>query len=121
MSDRKVVIVHIEGGCVTEVEQPLDIDVHILDLDTEGADDENLCRCEISSVVTGPHFHGEYLGEPATETPAHARLVAAVNVQEDLLAALENIVESYPKGDWLAAIDEARAAIAKALGSPEAS
>jgi hypothetical protein len=44
---------------------------------------------------------------------ANARLIVA---QSDLLAALEAVVDSYPKGDWLAAIDDARAAIVKAKG-----
>ena len=60
MADRRVVIIRVEGGCVTEVEHPLDVDVRIIDLDTEGSDTEGLCKCE---MAPSPHFHAEHLGE----------------------------------------------------------
>ena len=57
MPDGKRVVVHIQGGLVNDVEKPADIEVHIIDLDTEGQGDEDICTCEMSSK---PHLHGEY-------------------------------------------------------------
>ena len=67
MPDRRVVIIHVEGGLVCGVEQPPDVDVHVIDLDTEGADEESLCDCELGSVVNRPHFHAAYPGESAEQ------------------------------------------------------
>ena len=107
MADRRVVIVKIEGGCVTEVEQALDADVHIIDLDTEGADTDALCDCAMGDV---PHFHAEYPGDPEKEAAP------------ELLAALEEVIAldtaQLTARDWGIAKDRAysraRAAIAKA-------
>ena len=60
MADRRMVIVTIEGGCVAEVHQPLDVDVHVIDLDTEVADEGDLCDC---ALADRPHFHADYPGE----------------------------------------------------------
>ena len=65
MPDRRVVIIDVEGGNVQRVEQPPDVDVHIIDFDTEGLNDAELaalCTCEMGSE---PHFHAEYPGERA--------------------------------------------------------
>ena len=64
MLERRMVIVRIESGCVTEVDQPPDVDVHVIDLDTDGADAEALCDCALGDR---PHCHAEYLGEPGEE------------------------------------------------------
>ena len=64
MPDRKVVIIHVEFGSVQGVEQPPDVDVHVIDLDTQGIDPDDLCDCEMASER---HFHGEYPGERAEE------------------------------------------------------
>ena len=60
MPDRRVVIVYIEGGVASNVEHPPDVDVHIIDFDTEGAADGQLCTCERGAE---PHIHAEYPGE----------------------------------------------------------
>ena len=60
MTDRREVIIHVEGGNVQGVEQPPDVDVHIIDLDTDGVDQEELCTCERGAE---PHLHAEYPGE----------------------------------------------------------
>ena len=102
MPDHRVVIIHVEGGTVCEVEQPPDVAVHVIDLDTEGADEEKLCNCDIE---IGPHFHEKY---------------PAVAAEADLLAALEELLEWESRmGGWDAPCwEQARAAIAKA--SPQA-
>ena len=61
VAERRVVVVFIEGGVASNVEQPDDVDVHIIDFDTEGAVDRELCTCE---RAFSPHFHAEYPGEP---------------------------------------------------------
>ena len=60
----RVVVVFIEGGVASNVEQPDDVDVHIIDFDTEGSEEETLCGCE---MARSPHFHAEYPGEPGRE------------------------------------------------------
>ena len=64
MSERRVVIMYIEGGVEVDVKQPSDVDVHVIDLDTDGADAEALCDCALGD---SPHFHAEYPGEPGEE------------------------------------------------------
>ena len=61
VAEQRVVVVFIEGGVASNVEQPDDVDVHIIDFDTEGAVDGELCTCE---RAFSPHFHAEYPGEP---------------------------------------------------------
>ena len=58
MPERKVVIVYIEGGVVSNVEHPPDVDVHIIDFDTDGSEDERLCHCEMEEL---DHLHDRYL------------------------------------------------------------
>ena len=116
MPDQRVVIVYIEGGLASNVEHPPDVDVHIIDLDTEGAEEEGLCDCEMAER---PHFHTEYPGDPVPEKPAHNYLADAAPA---LLAALATLVMAHDEqppmlteGEWAAA----RVAIAKATGAQE--
>lgn len=51
------IVIHVEGGLVVEVEKPSDLVAHVIDLDTEGADEDKLCRCEMARE---PHFHTEH-------------------------------------------------------------
>ena len=101
VAERRVVVVFIEGGVASNVEQPPDVDVHIIDFDTEGADTDELCDCAMADV---PHFHAEYLGDPEKEAAP------------ELLAALEELLEWESRmGGWDAPCwEQARAAIAKA-------
>ena len=116
MPDNRVVIIHVEFGSVQGVEHPADVDVHIIDLDTDGVDQEELCNCEMGSVVNQAHLHAEYPGEAGGE---------ATNVHEELLAALQvlvltpHILNHLEANDPMA-LEQARAAIAKARG-PHAS
>lgn len=64
VAEQRVVVVFIEGGVASNVEHPDDVDVHIIDFDTEGAVDGELCTCE---RALSPHFHAEYPGEPGKE------------------------------------------------------
>jgi hypothetical protein len=54
------VVVVIKGGLVTDVKHPASVAVEVLDLDTEGADEEDLCTC---SMADHPHWHSGYGGE----------------------------------------------------------
>ena len=64
MADNRVVIIHIQDGTASVLETPPGVDVHIIDLDTERADAEDLCDCD---MALRPHFHAEYPGERAEE------------------------------------------------------
>ena len=64
MAERKLVVVRLQDGSVVGVDTPPGVDVHIIDLDTEGADVEDLCDCY---MALRPHFHAEYPGERAEE------------------------------------------------------
>jgi hypothetical protein len=55
----KVVIV-IKGGLVQDVQRPENVPMEILDLDTEGSDQEDLCTCSMADV---PHWHSGYGGD----------------------------------------------------------
>ena len=66
VAEQRVVVVFIEGGVASNVEQPDDVDVHIIDFDTEGAVDGELCTCE---RAFSPHFHAKYPEEPGREKP----------------------------------------------------
>ena len=101
MPDRNLVVVYIEGGLVSRLKKPPDVDVDIIDFDIEGSEDEALCQCEMGD---SPHFHAHYPGDPEKEAAP------------ELLAALEELLEWESRmGGWDAPCwEQARAAIAKA-------
>ena len=60
MLEMKRVVVIIKEGLVQEVFRPKDIVVEIVDLDTEGEDEEDLCKCTMAEV---PHWHSGHGGD----------------------------------------------------------
>ena len=99
---------------MTEVEPALDADVHIIDLDTEGTDTDELCDCAMADV---PHFHVEYPGEGGEEaTNAHEALLAALRLYLKLDNDIRAGCEIDP-ADWAECYQAAQAAIAKAKGA----
>ena len=54
------VVITIEGGLVQHVQHPTTVAVEILDFDTEGADEDDLCTC---SMTDRPHWHSGYGGD----------------------------------------------------------
>ena len=48
------VVIEISGGCAEVAEVPIGVDVHILDYDTNGEPDSELCICSLGNM---PHFH----------------------------------------------------------------
>ena len=114
---KRVVIIHVEGGNVCGVEQPPDVDVHIIDLDTEGVEEGDLCQCGVGSVVNHPHLHAEYPGEGGEEaTNAHEALLAALRLYLKLDNDIRAGCEIDP-ADWAECYQAAQAAIAKAKGA----
>ena len=57
--DIQKVVITIKGGLVQDVQRPGNVPVEILDLDTEGTDEDDLCGC---SMADSPHWHSGYGG-----------------------------------------------------------
>jgi hypothetical protein len=55
----ETVVVTIEGGNVQDVQHPPTVVVEILDFDTGGADEADLCTCPMADA---PHWHKSYGG-----------------------------------------------------------
>lgn len=53
-------VIVVKGGLVTDVYRPKKVTVEVLDLDTEGADQDDLCSCSMHDV---PHWHSGYGGD----------------------------------------------------------
>ena len=56
MSKKPLVVVKVQGGIVHLAAAPRGVEVVALDYDTDGATDQELCRCRLAGA-DAPHIH----------------------------------------------------------------
>ena len=63
------ILITVEGGLIQDIQKPdeLEIELDVLDFDTEGTPDEELCFCEMARSKEG-HFHSAWF--VADDAPA---------------------------------------------------
>ena len=55
------ILITLEGGLIQDIQksEELEVEVEVLDFDTQGSMDEDLCRCEMAKDRE-PHFHSAW-------------------------------------------------------------